>query len=302
MMAAEHLGSPAIPPLILGDHGFVRKYGSSMPVADIRRLMTFALDCGIRGLSAGDSRVLAAALVVAESRRPRPYVLRHADVGFLVNGRRPSFARCMATIALALNDRDRSFLSRDPLMGSFLMRYRRFRPYERGDTIQPDPIWRAGVLGSTGEAGPSAVSVGGDYLDALLVLGAAEPVLDEICALAATLHTRGKSIILTSYVLGAAGAASLAEVAFAFDAVMVPLNRQGLGVFPSNEEVRRELAAFGKPTLAMHALGSGAIPPKEALEYVFVEAKAATAVVGASSAEHITCLAAAAAPWSEVAI
>lgn len=282
-----------VPRLILGDHGFLRKYGSRLPSAAVRQRMEYAVSAGISGLSAGDPRVLKIAAEVASTADRPVFVLHHTDLPFRAEGRRSHFGRCMSTIADATARFDTSFLSKDPLMGAFLATHARFRPYRADETFEVDHGDVARLVNLNEAVQPTAISIGGDYLDALHVLGRLEVAHDAIGALSTSFRERGLPVILTSYVLGLPITGGADGILSEVDAVMVPVNALGHGMCPSERSVRTALAALGKPVIAMHALASGSLQPRDALSYVFGEVRVHAAVVGASRVEHIDRLAAA---------
>lgn len=279
-----------IPRLILGDHGFLRKYGSQLPALEIRRRMEQAVAGGISGLSAGDVRVLTVATAVAEASKREIFVLHHTDVRFTADGRRANFGRCMSTIAESVAQVDEGFLRTDPLMGAFLAAYKRFRPYSAEQRFRADGDAVAHSVQLVASTSPSAISIGGDYLDVLTVLGRLDAARDAIEVLAEPFRRREQPVILTSYVLGVAGTEVL-EYLDLIDAVMVPVNPLGHGMCPSEASLQRQVSDLGKPLIAMHALAAGRIQPVPALTYVLGATGAHAAVVGASSPAHIDLLA-----------
>lgn len=277
------------PRLILGDNGFLRRYGSRLSIAEIAERIRFALELAQIGVGAGDERVLRAAYLAGA-----PWTLMHTDVSFRADGRRAHFGRCMATLGDFLERRAPGFVQRDDLMGGFIRRFARYRAYTPHAVFEEDGQSLSRTVDLIARFRPPMTSIGGDYLDALLALGdidVAQTMLDPVidaCRDAASVP------VLTTYLAGLIPHAGLVQVARRTDGVMVPHNAAGLGMPPDRETVRTSLSALGKPLIAMHVLGSGRLPVPEALDRISTESQVVSVVVGATSEAHIQSLVAAA--------
>jgi hypothetical protein len=276
------------PRLVLGDHGFLQKYGSRLSTKEIQSRMRLGIDRGV-GLAAGDRRCLTLATRVA---RPNGFVLYHTDGRFLASYRRCHFGRTMATLGNTMKLTHPQFLESDPIMGAFLTRYGDFRPYTLAEPLQLDEDAFARDVDVVKRHTPRAVSVGGDYLDALLSLGRIDLVVDCFRQWSSVCEPMGASLIFTTYLAGVCDLESLRSVAEFVSGLMVPLNVAGLGMLPDRETVTDRLTQVGRPVIAMHALGSGALHPEKALPPLFEMPFVRGAVVGASSPEHIALVAA----------
>jgi hypothetical protein len=286
------LGGRQVPRLILGDNGFLRKYGSTLALAEIRALMRLASAVGA-GLAAGDERCLRAA---REAAADDGFVLAHIDARFRSGDRGAHFGRCMATLADALARDAPDFLDTDPIMGAFVGGYRRFRPYAWEDVLRLD----SQSIGSDARRmrlyRPEAISVGGDYLDALLAIGRHDLVLDALAVWREACDDIDALLVFTTYLAGYVEPRVLRRVAEPATAILVPYNAAGFGMLPTRLAVQRAVSEARRPVIAMHVLGSGRLRPAEALAAVLADEYVATAVVGASTPKHIAELLAAARP------
>jgi hypothetical protein len=69
--------------------------------------------------------------------------------------------------------------------------------------------------------------------------------------------------------------------------IMAPYNKKGFFMNPSRQACEKVVAEEEFEFIAMSVLASGAIPPREALEYVFESKKIYSVIFGASSKTHI---------------
>jgi hypothetical protein len=268
---------------VLGDHGFLRKYGSTLSAKDIEICMRAAADAGM-GLAAGDERCLKIAARVAGSEG---FVLYHTDARFFADDRRCQFPNTMATLRTAVQDTHPAFLDDDPIMGAFLDSYSRFRPYRPSQRLALDER----TLAVDGELArlnsPTAISVGGDYLDALIARGREDLVLDCLGAWANVCDQVGASLVFTTYLAGWMEQAVLAAVVAEVAAVMVPMNAAGFGMLPDRDSVIARLADVGTPVIAMHPLGSGRISARKAVPPLLSMPLVISVVAGASTPGHL---------------
>ncbi|MEU4477788.1 hypothetical protein AB0F68_06935 [Micromonospora sp. NPDC023966] len=278
------IGQVDVPRLILGDHGFLRKYGSSLTDAQVRQNMRYAQDRADLGLTGGDLRCLRLATTVAGATG---FVLYHTDVRFVSSGRRAHFGRCMSTLHAHLGQVAPAFLRKDPLTGAFVASNAGYRPYRSTDRLTLDPAWWTAEQDRLTRYRPHAVSVGGDYLDALLALDRFEVALDALRAYAKICRRWGSILVLTSYLLGVLDLRRVGPLLACCDAVMAPVNALGHGMVPDPERALRKLRNLHLPVVGMHTLASGCLPPATALPHAFASAGLAAAVVGASTREHI---------------
>lgn len=269
------------PVLVLGDNGFLRKYGSTMTAAEIAETIGYALSRASVGIGAGDRRVLRAA-----RRAKAPWILHHTDVRFLAGQRRSHFGRCMATLHTLLLRQAPAFAATDPLMGSFVASYERFKPYTGDAAFAADDQSTEGIVTTIREYRPEVTTIGGDYLDALLAVGAFDaarlalkPIVEEC--------RRSDSVpVLTTYLAGLLSDGML-EIAADFQAVMVPFNATGVAMAPDRSTVVSSLRRLGLPVIAMHVLAAGTVTPEEALRHAMSDGLVSSAIVGASSRPHI---------------
>lgn len=280
----------AIPRLILGDNGFLRRYGSALSIDEIADRMRYAIDRAAMGVGAGDRRVLSAA-----RRLPAPWVMHHTDIAFLADGRRAHFGRCMATLHRRLLTECPDFLNSDPLMGAFVCDFASHRPYEASSVFGTNQAQMSRIAEVVSEHRPAMTSIGGDFLDALLALGALDAARDALETLLRACYDVGSTPVLTTYLAGIVEPDVLRALALDIPALMVPFNSRGIGMAPDRLTVLHRLETLSKPVIAMHVLGAGRMSPHEALAGVLANDCIAAAVVGASSRAHIDILADAAA-------
>jgi len=275
----------SVPRLILGDHGFLRRYGSRLTSAQITYRMRSALVLGAVGISAGDERVLRAA-----ARADAPWTLHHTDVAFLSDGRRGHFGRCMATLYERLITEHPRFVSADPLMGAFIMRFKRFRPYESAMKLVNNPSASARIASIIQCYKPAMTSIGGDYLDAMLSLGKIDDAKAAIMPLLDACRQIESIPVLTTYLAAVLDPEDLCALTDSFSALMIPMNDVGVAMLPCRDMVIRRINELGKPILAMHTLAAGLVDPAAALTTVLACNHVAAAVVGATSLAHIEAL------------
>jgi hypothetical protein len=282
---SEMAGGSEVPAVILGDNGFLRRYGSTLTITEISRRIRYALDRADIGISAGDERVLEAA------RRARaPWVLHHTDVAFQADGRKAHFGRSMATLHQLLKARAPEFPQTDKLMGAFVASFARNIPYRSGAKFTMDSATTKRVRDRIHKYQPAMTTIGGDYLDALVALGAIDEARAALQPILAECRSAASIPVLTTYLAGLAESRDLLRIADGFAAVMAPLNEIGVAMPPDRDVVIDSLRRLGLPVVAMHVLAGGAIKPTPALQYALHRDRAAAVVVGASSPEHISLL------------
>jgi hypothetical protein len=184
-------------------------------------------------------------------------------------------------------------IDHDPIVGGFLRHFTAYQPYSRrevSELVMGERGWEK-EADRIGRFCPAMVTVGGDYLDFVLAVGRvdlARSALGRYRQLSQELHI---PLVMTSYTgcctIGDELVTLLAEL---YDAILVPINPQGLGMLPDPTALLSWAHRLGKPIMAMHALGSGRISVRDGLAYAFTEAGAAAAIVGASTHEHIDAL------------
>lgn len=285
------IGTASVPRLFLGDHGYLAKLDSLMTIDEMVESMRGLLSTIPVGLAAGDPRVVDAALCALQGRAPQD-VMIHADVRVTLRGERIRYRHVAATMTtqLALRGID---MSADPVL-NFLYEVGR----EGSDLapvasrLQLESQNAESFIADIKRAAPTVVSIGGDWLDLLLVLDRLDLALTGVAELANVATASGSAVLLTTYV-GAIVESSVIEALLSMvDGLLVPLNRVGFGTLPTLAEHREWIASVGMPVIGMHAL-SGTTTVDEALT-LLDDPSVAALVIGASSKPHQAALASAA--------
>lgn len=278
-------GPSAVPRLILGDNGFLKRYGSRLAIPEIADRIRDALDRADVGVGAGDARVLRAA-----RRAQAPWVLHHTDVAFLADGRRAHFGRCMATLHADLTARAPRFAANDPLMGHFVAGFAGFRPYDADTRFTTDDALTERIVDRIQTYRPAMTTIGGDYLDALIALGAIDAARRSIEPVLDACRRSGSIPALTTYLAGLVDRDEMESIAEGCAAVMAPMNELGIAMPPTKQTARENLQQLGLPIIAMHVLAAGRLKPDRAIRSVLRTQGVAAAIIGASTPEHITQL------------
>jgi hypothetical protein len=285
----QPLGDSLIPRLCLGDHGFLKRYGSHLSLEEIRQRMSYASSLASLGLAAGDQRCLSAARSVLRAEASQP-LLYHTDLPISLPSARIDFARCKATLYGALSKKTNSFIRDGDPLARYLTKFAAFSPYATGDverlTITERAITRE--ITKLRRFRPGVVTIGGDWLDFAFSVGRADLAVGLFSRLRQECVSLRVPVVLVTYT----GALTMAKDSVVlsphlYDALMLAVNAKGFGMFPNPITLSRWARDIGKPVIAMHALGVGRIPPLSSLRYVFEEARVLAAVVGASTYGHI---------------
>jgi hypothetical protein len=286
--------APTLPPIVLGDHGFMTLYGSRLSDAEILNFMIEALAAGIPMLSGGDLRLGDIVIAAFTARRERPRWIKHMDAPLRIDGQPMPFARAMASLRSSALDRIGQAVITDEIMGPFLQRFSDERELEalHIDALQFDIDDVQRHVEAIIRSRPTIITVGGDVTDFLLACGRCDLFHELLNAISAAAEIAGSSIFLCSY-LGFAWPDAFRIISGRQDVsgLMLPANVAGIGMLPSSGEVRAQCRALGKPVLAMHALAIGTLPVTTALPDVLQWPEISSAIVGASTSGHIQKLA-----------
>lgn len=297
-MPTWRLATSTLPRLLLGDHGFLRAYGSDMTIREVGKRMEYALAKATMGVAAGDERCLRAARRIDRKVIGAVPVMYHTDISLLVGSHRVTLQRAMSSLYGTLGSRMQARVEQDAIVGSFLKEFQGCRVYG----VHEIQILRLNQTDWHREAlrirtfRPAAVSVGGDFLDFAFAVGRYDLARSAFKQYRALCQELDIPLILTSYI----GCASVAKWDLEvppdlYDGLLIPLNSKGTGMLPDRDFLLEWARGRAKPVIAMHALGSGRIDVSDALRFVFRDAGAAAAVVGASTPGHIDALVSAAA-------
>jgi hypothetical protein len=284
------IGSTEVPRLFLGDNGFLAKLDSRLTDAEIIDRMSLAASLIALGVAAGDERLLGLARVAGDRLGRRIPLMHHSDLPLMVGDQPLPYGRCAATIRHSLVEEHHINVGQDPVLG-FLDHF-----VDR-DPLTPDECKnisldlgkmeaQASVLPSYS---PSVITIGGDYLDLLHLVGREDLAHEGLTRVRDNLPASDVAIVATLYV-GALVDASFDDLV---DGIMVPINRLGVAMLPNRDVLTEWSRHLKLPLIAMHVLAAGAIDPTMALQDVD-GLGVTTAVIGASRRESIMRLAEAA--------
>lgn len=287
------LGAYEVPRLALGDHGFHSQYGRTLTEDQSVTLLGNTLSQASVGVAAGEDRCLRAAREVGRRLHQDVFLICHTDVPLTVAGQAADFGRCMASLLTALREQLPVCAAKDPIVGTFLHDFREYPHYLPAEIAAfevPDQYWDQECARITAFR-PKLLTVGGDYLDCILVGGRVELAVEVLRKYRQMCDRLMIPLVFTSYVAPFCWSKVGTERLIApCDAVMVPINSAGAGMLPNRRELLSWLGNVGRPAIAMHPLGSGRIDVLRALNYVLNEVGVAAAIAGASTLEHITHL------------
>lgn len=285
------IGPASVPRLFLGDHGYLAKLDSSMTVDEVVESMRALRSTLPVGLSAGEPRVVDAALRALHGRGCRDIMI-HTDLRATLGGQYIRYRDVAATMTAHLA-RFGTDLSKDPVLG-FL-----YPAGRDGSDLTPaielldlDRTNAESTLADIDRAGPIVVSIGGDWLDLLLVLGRLELAITGLTEIAEAAAAQGAAVLLTTYFGAMLEQPALEPFLGIVDGLLVPLNHAGYGTLPTLAEHLAWVDSVGLPVIGMHTL-SGAATIEEAFSWLDRPSVAAL-VIGAASPQHQEDLASAA--------
>lgn len=285
------LGGFDIPALFLGDHGFNEKFGSSLTDSEIRSRMEYVVARSNLGLGAGDERLLRLAREAEQAASNSTSVMFHTDVPLENGGGRLRYGACGSTLRASLERRGFD-IERDPVL-SYLLEFdtRSALSHDQFADIRVDRRALDLLAEELRTYRPSAVSVGGDWLDMLLLSGLDELAWEGLAAVDDLTAELGIAFVVTIYV-GPLVSFVLPERAVA---ALVPVNKHGVAMVPDRDTALGWMHATGRPFIGMHLM-SGAPDAVTALRGAgVVEGDLVVgAIVGASSPDNIDGLLAAA--------
>lgn len=204
------------------------------------------------------------------------------------------YRNCAATLLHALDELGVDVRT-DPVLG-FLDRvgtYGKVIDVQVRDELRLDDRALATLLGDIRRAQPDVVTIGGDWLDMLLLVCRHDLVVAGLRQVSVAAEEVGAALVLTTYVGGLIELTTILKVTALVDGVMVPLNRAQAAMLPNENALWNWITAIGKPVIAMHVLAGGD-DPLTALRHLLTHPEVAVAVIGASSPVHQNVLAGAA--------
>lgn len=288
------VGPVDVPQLYLGDHGFLAKLESSMTEDQVIASMTRMLLKAQVGLAAGDRRVVDAVLAARQRLDRDASLMIHGDLRVLHSKTKIRYRYCAATTLAALNQFGLN-LRADPVL-NFLYPVASVagplpHDFTRGLTLDRESLQE--LCDDVLRTHPSLVTVGGDWLDMLLLLGRVDLAVEGFRLVADHARHVGSAIVLTTYVGALVSAGDLRELSGLADGVMVTINHSGFGMLPNPLTHLAWVKDLGLPVVGMHLL-AGNHDAADALSWLD-QPLVATVVIGASSAAHQDTLAHAAA-------
>ncbi len=290
-------GSPW-PRLFLGDRGFLARYGSQLGVEQIASLMKRARAAGIPGVSAGDEACVEAYLRMIAKEGPSPLFYHSPALLKLVRGGDAAAAmRCALKSAVeASGDLAKSLLN-DPFVGPEFLGTNgvhlpgfAFPPVASDFVIDESQCELDASLILRSQ--PCLVSIGGDWLDTCLALGDWKTVVDTVERYAGVCKMANADLVVFSEFAPLFLSTPRVEAlkTAGVRGWMLPFNLCGFGMVPDAASQQDWVTRRGLPFLAMHVLAMGQIPVEAALCSLFEHSSASSAVIGASTNDHIDSL------------
>ena len=287
------MSAVGLPPVILGDHGFMRRYGSTLTDTEVVRLMTYALSIGLRMLSGGDFRLPCLIFEAFLGRGSKPRWMMHMDAEIVLDGANV-FARAIATLDQALLTQIGERARADRIMGPFLKSFSAQQPLAAADRrrVALDVAVVEEQCRIIIERRPEVVTIGGDATDFLFACGQMD-LLDRLIARATIAAEQADTKVFLCSYIGSCWPEDLQALVarHRVAGLMVPANVAGHGMLPNAAAVRANLGALAMPIIAMHALAIGVLPLESALRSVLDWPEITAVVVGASTEGHIRELA-----------
>jgi hypothetical protein len=282
--------------LYLGDHGFLKQYGSKLDDNQIISRMVTALEGGIIGLAAGDVRCMTLAGMAIVESGFQAEILHHTDI--LMDNKNVSFERTMCTLNSVVSSISPEFSENDPVCGQYLASFEHSDEYvvsEVENLINQNGWFEEWVMQIQQlSIPPSTITLGGDYLELLIALGMKNQLTEMLRMYKGFCELMGIELFLTTY-LGAyfIEQDELNIITDIVDGLMIPMNEFGHGMFPSKGRVVKWMEGrVREPVIAMHVLstnGGDVVDIARKVESVF-SMGASSVVIGASSREHIELL------------
>lgn len=286
------IGPATVPRVFLGDHGYLAKLDSVMSVTAVTESMSAMVSMASVGISAGETRVVDAALSAQRSHDPHPPLMIHGDLAVTAAGEKIRYRQCAVMTARSLASRGID-LRADPVLGFLYTVSAGVTPLERfaaaGLTL--DAAALESLASDIRRARPAILTVGGDWVDMLLLLGRPDLIIDGLNCLRAVTAPLGSALVLTTYVGAVVDARLMADITNLVDGLMTPINDSGAAMLPHPEALWNWIMGAGLPIIGMHVL-AGAPEPQAGLHWLWTPPVAAV-VVGASSSAHQAALAAA---------
>jgi hypothetical protein len=280
----RRLGSFDFPALFLGDHGFNEKFGSALTDAEVRSRMELVVRHSNIGLAAGDERLLRLARQAEQAASQPVALMYHVDIPLGDQRGRLRYGLCGSTLRACYEERGLD-LRADPVF-SYLGQFdpRDELSEDRLNNVRLNEAALDQLAEQVETYRPDVITVGGDWLDMLLLKRLDELAADGLAAMGNLAGAFGTALVVTIYV-GPLVDFVLPETAVA---ALVPLNESGAAMLPDRVAALGWMAKADRPFIAMHLM-SGAASPRAALMRAGVVdgGSVVAAVVGASKPQNI---------------
>lgn len=280
------IGRKVVPKLFLGDHGYLAKLDSTMTTEQVTASIARMVSLAEVGVTAGESRVVKAALAAMETTQPTAPLMIHGDLPLTLAGERLRYRRCAATLAKALGLAGLDFRS-DPVLGFIYTVGVDAEPLDADadvTKIDYDAAQLNELVQDIVRSKPAIVTVGGDWLDLLLLLDPLGHGLRGLEILKAVAQNVGAALVLTTYIGALLSPSTASHLGRLIDGLMVPINESGVGMVPDPRAHWRWIETTGLPVIGMHLL-AGSKDPLRALNWM-ESVPVDVAIVGASSDDH----------------
>jgi hypothetical protein len=286
------IGDRCVPRVVLGDHNFLAKFGSVMTDTEVTERMLEALKRAEVGLAAGEARCGYAAMEACRiaGRDTSATIVHHDDIAVRLRGQPLRYRRCAATLRTLLYGHG-FLVDQDPVLaflgdwspGECLSRFE-LQSLDVASEFSADSVGRTAMSGP-----PALVTIGGDWLDLLLMAGLHSLATEAFSIVAGRARLVGAAVALTSYVGGLCPTSATEPLLEQSDAILLPFNESGHGMVPNASTALAWAASSGLPLLGMHLLAGGNTDIRRALK-ACAEAGVSVAVVGASQVANIQLL------------
>ncbi len=287
VVPTRRLGDSEIPAVVLGDHGFMRKFGSHLDDETVAQQMAEVLTRTNFGIAAGSGRLLRLADQARDRADRDAVVVHHTDIALRNRTGPLRYRRCGATLRAAFESRGMDVVADGVFsyLAGFSTEDR--LSLEELDRLRVDRSGLEALEDRLSRHRPAFVTIGGDWLDMLLVAPAAGPALHALDETIQLVRSHGAAPLVTLYV----GPMLDDCVLERGDGLMVPLGSKGTAMLPDQRSAERCLIRVDRPLVGMHVLDSGRTEPLVALQHASATALDVTAlVIGASQPRTIEML------------
>ena len=276
--------SSKFPHIFLGDRGFLDKYGRKFPDEYIKNHYAKATVGGL-GICSGDWRT---AELVSSVKTNFHETVHFHHTPFLLNGEMSDQIRseCFSKVYSFVEGKvDPLFFQEDYLVGRMLHQSYRCSLANSASKIEIDVTKLKKEIELINKFRPNLVSIGGDWLDYCIATNSWE-LIQQIFEIFDMELDYKPFKILYSYIIHLLDRPEKFIKLNNFDALLLPLNLLEEGLANGLESAQNIISKF-ESIFSVHPLAIGKIPVEPALNYVFGNANANHAIVGASQSNHL---------------